>query len=525
MQSYSRKLWSKYTLYFLCFVALNFIEFLRSTQAGNIWKPAANCTGFVMMVIIFSQLPVREFLKPVNYIYTGICIVAIGLTYLHWTHHIGEYSFGQMATAIMNIWWIGLVARYFFRKIVEEKTLKLRIGALGWTWILFTIWTIISVAGRWWPVWFLFMFGSFYLIRFSEEDRAVLIEAMVDGTIASFFMIQSYAYLFRPYDEVRYKGAFSNCNMMALYYLIVYCMILFKIHFLHVRKAKWGWKLFYLIGAGGLLSFQFLTVCRTAWVCSAAVTLCYGWIVLRKAWGDNFGKLIGRGCILVLSMAFTFPLVFLTVRWLPTIHPHPVWYEGEWNSGKVHSWDPADSEKYVEMDEFLEAAVGRASGIFQSLWQQNPLILYVNAQEEAEIVPEPDYDWRSNSLTVRKEYYKVYLKHSTWLGHPEQDGHYIFETSRAYIWHGQNLWIQMVYYFGYPAGVFLILLMVFGIFKTWKKANEIKADLYAIVPFIICIAYLGFGLMEVVWNPGQMILNLMFIVMHPQLTERRMPQA
>ena len=126
---------------------------------------------------------------------------------------------------------------YLFRKVIEEKKIPLRIGLLGWTWIAFTVWSVISVAGRWWPLWFLLMFGSFYLIRFSMEDRATLLDAMIDGTIASFFVIQSYAFLFRPYDIVRYRGAFNNCNMMALYYLIVYCMILFKIHLLHVSKA------------------------------------------------------------------------------------------------------------------------------------------------------------------------------------------------------------------------------------------------------------------------------------------------
>ena len=78
MQSLGKRILSKYTLYFICFMALSLIEFLRATQKGNIWSAAANCTGLVMMVIIFSQLPVREFLKPANYIYTALCILAIG---------------------------------------------------------------------------------------------------------------------------------------------------------------------------------------------------------------------------------------------------------------------------------------------------------------------------------------------------------------------------------------------------------------------------------------------------------------
>ena len=519
MINFSKKLRSKYTLYLLCFMALNLIEFLRNTQRGNIWAAAANCTGLVMMVIIFSQLPVRDFLRPVNYVYTLICIAAIGIIYWHWTHHIGEYYFGQMATGVVNIWWLGLVLPYLFRKVIEEKKIPLRIGLLGWTWIAFTVWSVISVAGRWWPLWFLLMFGSFYLIRFSMEDRATLLDAMIDGTIASFFVIQSYAFLFRPYDIVRYRGAFNNCNMMALYYLIVYCMILFKIHLLHVRKAKLGWKIFYLFGAGALLSFQFLTICRTAWMCSIVVTLCYGGVVLRKAWGDRIGKLIARGCLLVLVMIITFPLVFLSVRWIPTIHPHPIWYEGEWNVDKVHSWDPADSEKFIEMDEFLDAAIGRFYEMIEYLDARNPFVIYAHASQqyrEEDVIPDPP-NWREND---RKAYFMVYWEHSTWYGHPEQDGHYIFAESKNYMWHGQNLWIQIEYYFGYPAGVLLAVLIILTMWKVWRKTKTVETDAFAEIPIIICVAYFMFGITEVVWNPGQLVLTLIFIVMHPQLTEK-----
>lgn len=517
MQSDSKTVRRKYWLYFLCIVALNYIEYLCANKEGDVWKTAANCTGLVIMVIVFSQLPIRKFLKPVYYGYTVLCIAAIGLIYLHWRQHIGEYCFGQMATAVMNIWWLGLAVPYFFHQVIEEKSLKLQIGALGWTWIAFTVWTVISVAGRWWPVWYLFMFGTFYLTRFSREDRADLMAAVLDGTIFSFFIVQSYAYLFRPYDRVRYHGAFVNSNMMALYYLIVYCMVLIKLHLLHVKGAKWGWKLFYYVGAAGLLGFQFLTICRTSWVCSVVITLYYGWTVLHKAWGEKFRKLFLRGCALALSAVVLFPVVFWTVRWLPTIHPHPNWHPGEWQTDCVFSWDPPDSEKYVEMDEFLEDALGRIVDVLKLFQSRNPFVLRAYASETADVIPEPDYDWQRSSLTIRKVFFQTYWEHSTWLGHPEEDGHYVFEESGVYIWHGQNLWIQMVYYFGYPAGVLVLLMIVLSLRKALKKAGTIREDPYAILPIIIWLVYFMFGLVELVWNPGQLIFTFVFLVMHPQL--------
>lgn len=518
MRDVVKKIKSKYALYFLCFAALNLIEFLKATQRGNIWAAAVNCTGLVMMVIIFSQLPLRDFLKPVNYAYTVLCLIAMGIIRWHWTRHIGEYYFGQAITAVMNIWWLGLVIPYLFRRVIVEKKISFRVGPLSLCWFAFTVWTVVSVAGKWWPIWFFLMFGAFYLIRFSEEDRKALLDAMIDGTIASFFVIQSYAYLFRPYDAARYVGAFSNENMTALYYLIVYCMVLFKLHVLHVRKAGLGWKIFYLIGAGGLLGFMFVTICRTSWIAAAAVTVGYGLTVLRGAWGDRPGRLIARGCLLVLVAVLTFPAVFLTVRWLPTIHPHPIWYEGEWSPERVHSWDPADSEKYTDLDEFLRDVRGRVYQMLQIFESRNPLALHAYAAgREQDIIQGPDYDWTSDNLSVRKVFFQTYWKYSTWYGHPKEDGHYAYAGTEVRIWHGQNLWIEFIYRFGYPMTVLSAVLTVLVLRKACKKAGTIQTDEYAAIPLILCIAYFVYGIAEIVWNPGQLIFALMFIAMHPQV--------
>ena len=109
------KIFSKKTLYILCFVALNFIEVLHNSMPGNIWATAANCTGLVMFVIILSACPIREFLNLFNAIYTALCVAAMVVVYFHWQQHVGEYYLGQAQTAVLNIWWIGMVVKYLLR--------------------------------------------------------------------------------------------------------------------------------------------------------------------------------------------------------------------------------------------------------------------------------------------------------------------------------------------------------------------------------------------------------------------------
>lgn len=57
-------------------------------------------------------------------------------------------------------------------------------------------------------------------------------------------------------------------------------------------------------------------------------------------------------------------------RYLPAVFHHPVWFWGEWSEDKVHSWDPWNSEKYVDIDELLETAVGRTTEITNGILEQ-----------------------------------------------------------------------------------------------------------------------------------------------------------
>ena len=112
------------------------------------------------------------------------------------------------------------------------------------------------------------------------------------------------------------------------------------------------------------MDFMFLTMGRTSWVTAIVITCFYGIFVIWKNWKKKFSGVIARGAALVAAFVVLFPVVFGTVRFLPAVLHHPVWYGGEYSIEKVHSFDPADSPKYIEMDEFLEAVFGRIVGTF-----------------------------------------------------------------------------------------------------------------------------------------------------------------
>lgn len=525
MRQIARKPFTKRGLYLICFMALNLIEFLRATQAGNIWKAAVNCTGLVMMALIFSAVPLRELADRFNAAYVLLCLAAMIAVHFYWLAHEGEFLWGQAQTALLNVCWMGIALRHLFRRVIVEKKTAFRPGPAGLLWIALSVWMIASESERWWPLWFLLMFGAFYLTRFSRKDREALWDGMIDGTILAFFAIQIFAYGFRPYDELRYKGAFSNSNMMALYYLIVYLMCLFRLHGLEMKKARPGWKLFYLLGAGGMLSFQLYTMCRTAWITSFVVTVLYGFLVMRGIRKMRWRRILCRGVALALAAAVTFLPVYGTIRWLPAILHHPVWYEGEYSLDRVHSFDPPDSEKYVKLEDFVDALFGRILRTLKIAGLKDPFVLRVCAAKEEtgmERVDLIEAPWTEDaSLRIRLTIYKAYWDDLNWSGHGLSEGYYIIGDEDYFSRHAQNLWLQMAYTYGIPAGLLSLVLSAVLLSVQGRNMMRSKDNPYAIVPFFVCLAYIVFGVTEIVWNPGQLILFLVFFVQHPQMAEEQ----
>lgn len=517
----------KSVLYTICFAALSALDFVRNTQNGDIWGTAVNLTGLVMLAVIASGWPLKRLLNIGNAVWTLMCI-GVSVYALVSIRSTGMDIFMGMyvwifVTAAANVWWIGMLLADLGKRVWRERTLAIRPGGLGYLWMVMTALMVFSRSGRVWPLWFLAMFGIFYLTPYAEEDRQALADGLVNGTILAFFGLQIFAYGFRPYDVVRYVGAYANSNMAALHYLIVYAAILIKLHTLRARGAC-GWhRLFYLTGACGMLGFLFLTMGRTAWGTAILITVIYGIVVMRRCRRQRWRQILCSGAALALGAVLLFPAVFGTVRWLPAVLHHPVWFLDEYNEGKVHSFDPPDSWKYVEMDEFLEAVLGRIWGTLQSS-AGTPWVLTAQA---AQLPPEPSQELElegsengDSSLNIRLSIYKAYLGELNLLGHGQGEGMYQFSDIDYHVWHAQNLWLEAAYRYGIPTGCLLAAATIWLLVYHTRRLMSPGSLPRAVVPLLICVIFFGYGTMELVWNTGQYILTLFFVVQHPLFYRR-----
>lgn len=572
-------------LYFLCFLAFELIDFLRNTQNGDIWSAAVGGTGLVMMVLIFSEYPLKEWhygkhTRVYMAIWTVCCLGIAGASAL-WQQHfiLGIYKW-TFFLGVWNVWWIFLVGQEIVKRLWKAGSLRAKPDLTGILALVMAFLMTFSRSGRLWPVWFAAMFGMFYVTRFTREKLEQLFEAMVDATIVAFFVIQIYAYGFRPYDVIRYLGAYPNSNVASLHYLVVYTMVLCKLHYLEKKNAKKGWRIFFFLGAAGLLDFMFLTMGRTSWVTAIVITCFYGIFVIWKNWKKKFSGVIARGAALVAAFVVLFPVVFGTVRFLPAVLHHPVWYGGEYSIEKVHSFDPADSPKYIEMDEFLEAVFGRIVGTFykgdamqedeageasvagnstdnvvtveagtaggkagagsadnivpentedgENADRENAEPDNVNSavavdasQTSYEVIEKIGPEGMDEALNIRLSIYAAYLRNLNWFGHPDAEGHYQFADIDYFSWHAQNVWLQMAFSYGIPSGILFLILTVLLFRKNFgilKNAGNVP---YKIIPFFICLLFFVYGLMELDWNVGQYSLILLFITQHPQIREQQ----
>lgn len=528
-------------LYTICFVCLAFIDWIRGSQDGVYWQTAVNLTGVFLAFIMMSHYKWKEEPKRIYVGWMAIWLLGSVAGFGIWHRYPGEIFRSQYWTAAISVCAVGVAAIRIFRELRQKESKGLGNHFLLMSWVVMSVLMSCSRLGELWPAWYLVTFLLFYMVPFSEEERKDLWDGLADGLIISFFLLQIWAYGFRPYDEVRYKGAFSNCNMNALFYLVTYVALLYRSHSLRWQERQesliltWkrkATKLVLWILTAGIWGFLFLTMTRTALLAVMAITVIYGVIEFRVICGEKFGKIIARGIGLLVSILVLFPAVYLTVRYLPTVMHHPIWFSGEYNTDKVHSYDGADSEKYVSFDELFGGLGERLETTKETEKIQQPAaqeksVEKVKSVEKKEnkvsaakpvsvaVKLEPGEELltgaaANSSMRIRLEIYKKYLRNLTLTGHELEEGYYQI-TKGFHAWHAQNLFIQVLFYYGIVAGILCMVLMAGLGIQTFRLAIR-KCRCEDLLPLLVWLLFVGYGMLECVWYPGQTILLLIYLI-------------
>lgn len=533
MEPKMKKIKSMTYIAIFCFFCI--VDQRRGSAAGRVQFIFINLAMAAVCLLPILQRPFKSYLKWSYYLYTGACmVITIFFGTLRQGDLIaGKYFVGEWYAGCLMVWLLGVL----LQKTWEER--KKVIRNINPLWILFVgmlAFAGASVDESTWPLWYLGSFGLLYLTSWSKEEKELLLDSLSSGLILSFFILQGLAFLFRPFDSLRYNGMYANPNMNALYYMCVYCGFLSKYCVYYVssktdekaKKKDFFIRIFFLVFGTSLLALVLFTQCRSAILGMAVSTGGAGIYCMKTVGGKWFRRGLGMFAGFLLCIVVTLPVTYLAVRYLPSVFHHPIWFGGEYSEEKVNSLDPYDSPKYTDWRQIFGSFIERLKGASEnSVVETEETEAEGNAEDmESIIIVEKTffaqkaalnneqlksavYDYEEeNSLKIRKAIYGYYLSKLNLVGHMQAENG-LQVTPGYFAPHAHNLFLQMAFSFGLPVGILFLIWIAWVVCILFRNSFLYKKR---VDPFLYEIAILIFGLTEIMWRTGQLSFFLFFFL-------------
>ena len=234
------------------------------------------------------------------------------------------------------------------------------------------------------------------------------------------------------------------------------------------------------------------------------------WEHRRIAWK----KVLFTSGLTIGLMILVFPATYLSIRYLPVILKHPVEFHDEY----YMRGDLNNPDDYVSVEEFLEQSLGRFGKLFIASSSEKELADRVlndttKPPEEPDVLTPLDPDWQNkkyyvdyekgyNAFEIRIAIWRTFLSNSGLMGvSPENRVQYI--TPYVAMIHAHNIFIQMIFQYGWISGLCFLGWIVCYIVAAFRHLKEYKGTLYGILPLGVLCLVLGFGMVELSWQLGQ----------------------
>ena len=531
----------------LSFVVLCLLDQIVGSATGIYQQAMRDYTLVAVGVIILCAYRPEDFLKIP---YLAWCVVFFTLKPLvfSWIRsNIGYLP--ELESMSWVIWIFGIVyIRMFYQYVIEKKKPEMNWPLFG-VWMAMMICMVFSqfVSGNEeeWPLRFLFAFGTFYLTNYSRKDLNALFTCLVDGVMIGFFIVQGQAWMHRPYDMIRYEGMYSNCNMNALFYLVVLCAVLCKWYQAKLKKKTYVIRVVYILFAGLLVGHMLLTMSRTAVGVAGVVSILFLIFQVMSRRRHRIREFVIDGVALALAAVLCFVPSYYMVRYIPAYVNDPVFFEGDDNAYsmlmKIQKDDPVDSEKYVKLDDVVKGFFGRllwfadfASNEVSRLLRPSMVVYaaentqgsmnYAENSQAGSIKPGASQEhpmqeieqYISDSMIIRRYTYKYYFMNLNMFGHPQSD-FTVWISKSVSVPHAHNLFLQIAFGFGIPTGCLFFGLVIYAYFSFASKIKKNKQGTYyylLMTAGVITTVFVIFGMMEIVWTYGQLIFTLFHIVQY-----------
>lgn len=491
-------------------------DFVKYKIPYLIWSAAGILAGIILLPIAFERR--LDFLKA------DTIVIALGIF-------------------LMGYCIIHTFISFFLEKYRPKFYLPLFI-----IWSAMLILMIFSKSDSLWPECYFVLFLCYYLTPQTPAQRKNVAMGLVNGMILGYVLIQAHSLLCRPYDRVRYQGNFCNPNNNCLFLCLCLAAILAKILFLTKENGNKILRIFYFLLAGTCYSFICMTISRSGYLTAFVVTFFFLIAYCRIRAKKIF---IRMGILLVSLFVVMLPVTYLAVRYIPTIHPHVLFYYQEgYSETYVHSWDKWDSEKYVTFPQMLNAILGRfeilknsydnlsgnsaetapapesmeTAPVSDPVSAPAPITALSDAETapaEAQITPDRipilSDEELENTLLVRYTIYHWFFSHLSLRGMPyDEQG---LQVGKDYwVQHAHNIYLDYGINFGYPVMILFTVFIWWGIGRLFRRGVK-TANMEKLAYVLIALIPPVFGLFEFAWGVGMISTVAFYLTFKEMVTE------
>lgn len=344
----------KRIIYIVCLVILCQVDQIAGSGTYETILGTKNRTLLVIGIIILTSNDFKDFIKLPYLIWIIVYGLYVLVSFEGWKEVVEVEALLRT-----NLWVAGLygilLIRIVYKFSVERKKPQVR-------WIPFIVCMVILLGMVFirtdydWPKAILMICVFLFLTDFKEKDLNNLYCGILDGIIVGFFVIQIQAWMYRPYDDVRYVGMYTHPNLNALFYLCAYCAVLGKWYLLKLKQKNVLFRIPFILLAGLIIGTMFYTGGRASFI--AAVIMTFAFLVFqsisRKKW--KILEFMLDGFVIVASIGMCILPAFWLIRYIPMYVREPLYFVADEISGldkKINKFDQNDSPKYIEFDEAI----------------------------------------------------------------------------------------------------------------------------------------------------------------------------
>lgn len=536
-------------VYIASFAWFMYLDHIIGSAHGNIQQGLKNYTGVVFAIIILTAYKVKDFIK-IPYAVWAVLFFVSRPFLIEWLSET-DFLTARVEATVWNIGIYGVVFIRMFYLYVIEKTRPNMKWPFFAVWLLMMLGMVFSKNDDNWYLWFFLIFGCFYLTNFTQKQLNELFSGMVEGIILGFIIIQWQACLYRPYDELRYKGMYGNCNMNALMYVIAYLALLGKWYLMKLKRRPFILIVPCVLLGGAIWALTMFTMCRSALIAMAIFSVMFVLFQVISRKKRRIIELAVNTGLIVLAIIFMFEPTYNLVRYLPAYTNQPLYFVTEDPTNRVQVDEAFDSDRYTDYDEMLEGVFGRLSALkdlfggaadaavnmllptmqVSASDMESMETAATEAAEEREITELEKQlllEWSGklqeypllkdpkeygDSMKVREAIYSFYWRNLNFEGHTLKESE-VWVSPVDVVGHTHNILLQFAYDHGWIVGILFVAVICVSIFSIIKGLVFHRQGTYYYRSFVmagILVTILSFGMFDMCWMYGQISLLLLFI--------------